>query len=174
MRAWRINGVEKRGKFEKRKMRGTKAEEKGDRIREREREREMEAGLKQNLIYCLSASMQFMGSCKKIFTQFLRHPPNHTAFPPLIFVCDREPCANFKFMHGKFAHAVKINDAAARKCRAQLVEAFNLLLACLFVPSFWPTLAIDNSGTKTPAAGCQIWAFALKRALNQKCSAPVN
>jgi len=39
MRAWRINGVEKRGKFEKRKMRGTKAEEKGDRIRERERER---------------------------------------------------------------------------------------------------------------------------------------
>lgn len=71
--------------------------------------------------------MQFMAGTGKISTQIFRPGPHtHTH--------DVKLCANFKFMHGKFAHAVKINDAATRKFLSspvlgQLVDASDLLLA---------------------------------------------
>lgn len=84
-------------------------------------------------------------------------------FPPKILgqadkhTHDVKLCANFKFMHGKFAHAVKINDAAARKFLScpvlgQLVDASDLLLAsfvcqphCLPAPPAFLVTAIDNN-----------------------------
>lgn len=99
-----------------------------------------------------------MADTGKIFPYKFLGPPRRLP----TFVCDVELWANFKFMHGKFAHAVKINDAAAGKCLAQLVDGSDLLLAgacLLFALPFWPTLAIDNG---QPAAGCcQILALAL-------------
>lgn len=81
MRAWPINGVEKRGKFEKRKMRDTKAEEKGDRIREREREREGDGGWFETELNLLFISEHAIyGQLQKDFHTIFAPPPTTQHF----------------------------------------------------------------------------------------------
>jgi len=86
---------------------------------------------------------------------------------PTHFAGDGEPCANFKFMHGKFAHAVKINDVAARKCLAQLVEASKIVVSQFVWPvilgplglSITATVAADPNQTKRQLAAVRFWLW---------------